>query len=309
VGERCVVRHRLPDGSATDVIGELTAADGTTITVAPRPGEHVTIRAVDVVVIKVVPEVPRGRAPRRTTPAELEQLAAPGWLGDHERLGEWWLRAAHGFTGRANSACAVGDPGVPTAAAAAAVIDFATRHGIAPMAQVVQGSTEDAALVGLGWAPTYVVTDVLAQRLSDLVADRPADPSVVVADQLDDTWLAAFRRYRPVDDLATVRRVLADEQGAAGFGAAYDEHGSMISIGRVHVAAGWAGVSALWTDPTARRRGRATAVLVALARWAARRGARNGYLQVAQENTGAHDAYARLGFALHHTYGYLRPPG
>lgn len=53
---------------------------------------------------------------------DLEEVAADGWRGtEEESLGGWRLRAAGGFTGRANSALAVGDPGLPLPAAAAAV--------------------------------------------------------------------------------------------------------------------------------------------------------------------------------------------
>ena len=49
---------------------------------------------------------------------DLEQAAAGGWRAPEEaRLGRWLLRAAGGFTGRANSALAIGDPGLPLAAA------------------------------------------------------------------------------------------------------------------------------------------------------------------------------------------------
>jgi predicted GNAT family acetyltransferase len=51
----------------------------------------------------------------------------------------------------------------------------------------------------------------------------------------------------------------------------------------------------------------ATSVLIGLVHWAGAKGARNAYLQVAQENTNAHQAYQRLGFRLHHSYRYLRP--
>ena len=45
---------------------------------------------------------------------DLEQRAALGWRAPQEdRLGDWVLRAAGGFTGRANSALAAGDPGRP----------------------------------------------------------------------------------------------------------------------------------------------------------------------------------------------------
>ena len=53
----------------------------------------------------------------------------------------------------------------------------------------------------------------------------------------------------------------------------------------------------------------ATAVLTALGHWAARSGARYGYVQVDRGNQAALAAYARLGFDRHHGYLYLAPPG
>ena len=72
------------------------------------------------------------RNPRTVTPVaisidDLALAAAPGWRAcEEDRLGDWLLRAAEGFTGRANSALAAGDPGLPltavTPASMAAVI-------------------------------------------------------------------------------------------------------------------------------------------------------------------------------------------
>ena len=48
----------------------------------------------------------------------LERAAAAGWRGaEEEWLGGWLLRATGGFTGRANSALATGNPGRPRDAA------------------------------------------------------------------------------------------------------------------------------------------------------------------------------------------------
>ena len=65
---------------------------------------------------------------------DLERAAAAHWRGTEEEwLGQWLLRAAAGFTGRANSALPLGDPGLPLGAA----VDYVTRwyadRGLRPM--------------------------------------------------------------------------------------------------------------------------------------------------------------------------------
>jgi ribosomal protein S18 acetylase RimI-like enzyme len=60
---------------------------------------------------------------------------------------------------------------------------------------------------------------------------------------------------------------------------------------------------------TARRgRGLGRAVSVGALRWAARRGARRAYLQVAQGNTAALALYEALGFTTHHDYAHYDLP-
>lgn len=67
LGTRVVVRHRLHGEArgATDALGELTALDATTCTVATRRGD-VTIAFADIVAAKPVPPppAPRPRAQR-----------------------------------------------------------------------------------------------------------------------------------------------------------------------------------------------------------------------------------------------------
>ena len=53
---------------------------------------------------------------------ELKVVAAKGWRApEEERVGGRLLQAAQGFTGAANSALAVGDPGTPLAEAVLAL--------------------------------------------------------------------------------------------------------------------------------------------------------------------------------------------
>jgi N-acetylglutamate synthase len=86
------------------------------------------------------------------------------------------------------------------------------------------------------------------------------------------------------------------------------EAGRTIAIGRVAGDAGWAGLTAVETDPACRRRGLATAVTAALAQVAADRGARGLYLQVENENHAAQALYRRAGFRDHHRYHYRVAP-
>ena len=314
-GERWVVRVRQADGSATDVVGWLVGVhehvatlggplDPTTPDV-PAATWHVPL--ADVVVARLAPAALGGPAVTRTSAEVLERLGVEAWAVELAPLGDWTLRAAAGFTGRANSCLAVGDPGMPVSQAARAVEAYAVEHGIPPMAQVVTGSAEDAALRAVGWSETYVATDVLATRLADLLDGRPPDPRAVVAEELTPAWRAAFDEYRRSDvDPAVVTRLLEGRRPRAFASAEVD--GEVSAIARGHLAAGWLGVAGVWTRPDHRRQGLGTAVLLGLAAWAARRGARWCYLQVETENVPAHRAYAQLGFVEHHRYHYLAPP-
>jgi ribosomal protein S18 acetylase RimI-like enzyme len=245
------------------------------------------------------------------TADELEQAALSGWIADSEPLGGWTLRSANGFSGRANSCLAVGDPGVGYQRAAQVIIDYFTERDLEPRAQVIAGSPAEQALNDLGWQQTYVVTTVMAQPLAGLLGDHPRNPLVEISSELTDQWWQAFLQYRPVadhrvSDDESARRILAGVP-PVGLAAIRSSAGKIAAVGRGHVSGEWLGLAALWTDPDHRRNGMATMIITELGHWAARYGARNVYLQVAKQNTGAIAAYARLGFAPHHDYVYLRP--
>lgn len=63
-GQRVVVRYLLPDGRATDALGELLSIDDDTVVVDGKRGVE-RIARTDIVAAKPVPPPPPPRAPRR----------------------------------------------------------------------------------------------------------------------------------------------------------------------------------------------------------------------------------------------------
>jgi N-acetylglutamate synthase len=306
-GERWVVRHRLADGSATDVIGWIEQIERDSISVATTDGRVVRLATADIILARRAPAAAGGPDPLRTTAEELERYALPGWLGLNEPLGEWTLRAAHGFTSRANSCLAVGDPRMPMGAAAAKIVAFSSAHGIAPKAEVIAGSQTEANLRAIGWTETSA-TDVLVCRLSDLLGQQLPDPAVQVAETLTEPWQAAYQRSCPNDVDPAILRMILDGHPPRAFGGVARDDERVLAIGRGHLNAPWLGLASLWTDPDHREHGLATKLVIALGHWAARRGGRYVYLHVASTNEQVRGWCIPLGFALHHRNRYLRAP-
>lgn len=122
-----------------DVIGVLESWTDRELTVVPRRGAPVTFPADLLVAGKTVPLFPARRAPLpAATPVELQRIAAAGWPAvEQEPLGEWTLRASAGFTRRANSVQALGDPGLPLPAALDAVRDWYAARGLPAHVEVL----------------------------------------------------------------------------------------------------------------------------------------------------------------------------
>jgi N-acetylglutamate synthase len=312
LGERWVLRCRLPDGSATDVIGWIDVVDPTSVRLVTIDAAQVIERSM-IIAARRAPAAAGGPDPRRISAHELQQHALPGWLAWHSSLGEWTLRAAGGFTRRANSCHAVGDPGVPIEQAAEQIISFAVSHDIAPLAQVIDGSAEEHALRRLGWRSIDQPTAVLVSRLADFLADRLAAHAVTISEGLEPDWEQLYQQSRPNSaDPAIVRMILEGNPPrafAAVAGQQPDDHSELVAIGRGHQNEHWLGLASIWTRPDHRQRGFATAIMVALGHWAARQGARYAYIQAATANEPAIAAYTKLGFVHHHAYRYLAPTG
>ncbi|MBB5871677.1 ribosomal protein S18 acetylase RimI-like enzyme [Allocatelliglobosispora scoriae] len=300
-----MVRRKVTGGTAerplfTDILGDLIEINEIFLTLRSEGGE-VRVPIDEVHRAKTVP----ARTTRRAAEiAALELAAARAWPAPvSERLGDWWLRSAEGFTGRANSALPVGDPGLPLPAALDAVAEFYRGLGRTPLIDVPQPLAQpvaDAALKA-GWLPDCTVL-VQSTALDALIAATPDGAACTLHDGPSDDELALIAGSRGPLPPAALHVLTAVDRLTF---ARYAEEGRLLARGRGTVTDGWLGLYGIETVPSARRRGLAQSVIGRLARWGAQQGAERAFLQVESSNETAIALYARLGFATHHRYTRL----
>ncbi len=278
VGQRVVLRRRLSGGRFADVLGDLVAwdRDGDGLArVVTRHGE-VAVPLRDVVAGKPVPAARRsGEAHRtgRSAGRTLEDVAADGWRPlELEWLGGrgqgWRLRAAEGFTGRANSVLPLGDPGLG-----------ARRRGRRGRAVVRRARSAGSRSACRGrWTPPALDTATTrasgpATRRSTPCSARAATPStprrwcsprpcgrwlapsthrarrpaqrglrLTVDDEPDDAWLAVYR-YRGQHLPPVARRLLLSAPAQAFVSVRAGD--TTVAVGRAASSRGWTGVTAM----------------------------------------------------------------
>jgi GNAT superfamily N-acetyltransferase len=250
------------------------------------------------------------------TITQFERMAAAHWRGTEEEwLGDWLLRAAEGFTGRANSALPLGDPGLPLEAALAAVTQWYGARGLRPMIAVPApieadspGQALDQHLSERKWltrsSPAFVMLADLP--LGVPLDGLPAGRAVEVSREPDDAWAARYH-YRGQDYLPPVARKVLTSAEEQSFMSIRDG-GKVLAIARLSVAGGWAGITAVEVHPEYRRQGIGAAITAAACREAQQRGTSRVFLQVEVDNAPAKALYERLGFRVSHRYHYRVAP-
>nr|WP_202437612.1 GNAT family N-acetyltransferase [Streptomyces sp. SID5910] len=311
VGKRVSVRCLSEPGVAgekfTDTVGVLTSWDNGVLLITRKSGESVRIAESTLVAGKAVPAAPARRRGPAASYEELARVAARAWRPvESERLGEWELRAAAGFTRRANSVLPLGDPGMPLDDALTAVRRWYGERGLPAYVQTATGAegTQEllcAELERRGWV-REVTAEVWTGALAP-VADRAEGAGVVLSREADEAWLGRYQR-KGLSDVAL--RVLGS--GPSVWFATVPGGDAPAAIGRCVVDGRWASFAAVEVDPGQRRRGLATEVMAALARRALDEGASAAWLQVEADNAGARALYAGMGFSAHHAYHHYRGP-
>ncbi|WP_215448850.1 GNAT family N-acetyltransferase [Streptomyces sp. ATCC 21386] len=308
VSVRCVDDAVAGAGKFTDTVGVLTSWDDGVLLITRRNGERARIEESSLVAGKVVPAAPARRRGPAATYEELARVAARAWQPvERERLGDWELRAASGFTRRANSVLPLGDPGLPLDDALTAVRGWYAARGLPAFIQLATGAEGTQELLCAEVADRGWVREVSAELwIGSLasVADREW-AGVELSRTADEAWLGRYQRK----GLGEVALKVLGSGPSVWFATVPGEEGAgPAAIGRCVVDGRWAGFAAVEVDPARRRRGLATTVMAALAQRALDEGASAGWLQVETDNAGARALYGGMGFAAHHAYHHYREP-
>ncbi len=327
VGKRVSVRRLDEPGGTgekfTDTVGVLTSWDKGVLLITRRDGQSVRIPESALVAGKVVPPAPARRRGPAASYEELARVAARAWRPvENERLGDWELRAAEGFTRRANSVLPLGDPGLPLDEALTVVRRWYGDRGLPAYVQTATGAEGTQELLGAELERRGWIREVTAELWTGAlapVADRGEPGGVVLSRRADEAWLARYQR-KGVSEVAlqvlgsgSARSSEAKRGGGPSVWFATvpgaSEGAAPAAIGRCVVDGRWAGFAAVEVDPEQRRRGLATTVMAALARRALDEGASAAWLQVETDNAGARALYAGMGFSAHHAYHHYLAPG
>ncbi|WP_326774244.1 GNAT family N-acetyltransferase [Streptomyces sp. NBC_01445] len=313
VGKRVSVRRLTEVGSPgakfTDTVGVLTSWNDGVLLITKRGGEQVRIAESSLVAGKVVPSAPARRRGPAASYEELARAAARAWQPvESERLGGWELRAAGGFTRRANSVLPLGDPGLPLDEALTRVRAWYERRGLPAYIQTATGAegTQEllcAELEARGWV-REVSAEMWVGGLAPVADGVDLGDRVGLTREPGESWLGRYQR-KGASEVAL--KVLTTGP-SVWFATVPGDGGEPDAIGRCVVDGRWAGFAAVEVAPSRRREGLASAVMTALARRALEEGASAAWLQVETDNEGARALYGRLGFAAHHAYHHYRAP-
>lgn len=242
---------------------------------------------------------------------EAERLAHRTWpCRDEETFGEWILRAADGYSRRANSALAIGEPpeGIP------ASIDHVTAwfraREVEPCLKItpLAPASLDETLEVSGWT---VATPSLVLRLAELpvTPEAEGDAEMVWSKVVEADWFERLSTWdEETPETSEHHRALLERMPDARFVAM--RHGGRIAGGAVVSLDGeHAHLYDVVVDPTRRGQGLGTRLLRQILSGLDREGVRDVTLQVLESNEVARSLYRKLGFVEVHRYHYRVPPG
>lgn len=221
-------------------------------------------------------------------------------------LDGWLLRLSPGKAKRARCVNAICAGRLPLAEKLARCAEAYRAVGLPLIVRITPFSEPadlDASLDAMGWR-RFDDTRVMVH--GDLHQLGKAEPETLPLRAVSPAGFAqavgTLRGSPPAQCEAHARRLLAAPVAHRAFIIRRDDH--TVACGQYAVEADLVGLYDVFTAPSARRGGIATALCRALLQRARDDGARRAYLQVEGDNQAARSVYHRLGFADAYAYHY-----
>jgi GNAT superfamily N-acetyltransferase len=229
---------------------------------------------------------------------------------ESEHYDGWILRAAGGYTGRANSAAPLDPGGLEPASKISYTEEWYRSRRLTPMIRLTPSAQPcdlDQLLEERGYSLRDEGVSVQARSLDG--NNVPTEAVEVAEGPVPDHWLMTLAEFQPrVGKHIDVVRDLFSRLPLTSAFALIRHEASPASLGRAVVEDGHIGLFDVFTRPDFRGRGLATDITLALLGWGEAQGATHAYLQVVPSNDAAHRLYQRLGFQEAYRYWYRVAP-
>ena len=222
-------------------------------------------------------------------------------------IGDWAVRFANGYSGRANSASALRPQSTLADADIALIVDLYRKAGLSPAIRLTPLADPgiEQRLVAAGWHARTRSNGMMV----DASSDWSVDPAVSLRSAPDRDWLAGISALqepskRQADHLeAIVGRIRLP----ATFGTLAGEH-APLAYGMAATDRGWTEVGSIMVHADARGQGIGRRLVTSLLAWARNGGCERMFLQVEQSNAPAIALYRSLGFFDLYRYVEYRLP-
>jgi ribosomal protein S18 acetylase RimI-like enzyme len=225
---------------------------------------------------------------------------------EREHLGDWALRFAGGFTRRANSVLAIGEPALPLDDAIERCERRYAAHGLRASFQLREGHGSGALERVLG--TRGYVHEYPAHILAGPLPAAQPDTRVSHDDLPSDAWLEVWLESRREPEAAGLARPILERVSRPRSFACLRLEGRVVAAALGTVSQGWLGLSCLAVREDARRQGLARALVGALAAWAAGHRAEGLWLEVEHDNEPALRLYRDLALGRVGGHSYLTAP-
>ena len=243
----------------------------------------------------------------------LEQRSLNAWAAPRSAvMGDWLLRAAQGYTKRANSANAL-QPGTQLTPALLDAIEAWYAHQgqrcifrLSPLAD----AGVDALLQSHGYA--RVEPSLVMQRTAqagDSTWQPPAGCTLHMDTQFSSHWLEGYSQANGLSALSVAaHRTILQTTALPCAYASIRCAGHVCAWGLAVLERGALGIYDVLVHPQQRRQGRGRVLVQSLLHWGAQHGASHCDLQVVGTNATAQQLYRSLGFAPVYGYHYRVQP-